>query len=110
MNSGTIKSRTIVIASGEDMQVYRSEAEVPADLRKTLDECTKGANAATILIADRKGREELMRAIQGLPTSLKVTRRLRRKDEAEPRKYLQFVDLGVVGAIGLIVWALFLFR
>ena len=110
MNSGTVKSRTIVIAAGEDLQVYRTETDVPLELRKTLDECTKGANAATILIADRKGREELMRAIQGLPTSLRVTRRLRRRDETEPRKYLQWVELGVVGAIGLIVWALFLFR
>ena len=31
---------------------------------------TNGLNSATILIADRRGREEIARAIQNLPSSL----------------------------------------
>ena len=33
---------------------------------------TNGANSATILIADRRGREEILRALNGLPSRLRT--------------------------------------
>ena len=39
--------------------------EVPPPLRRKLIETTNSANSATILIADKRGREELVRALQG---------------------------------------------
>ena len=50
------------IAAGGERQVYRSVAEVPASLRKILQDSTSSANSATILIADRRGKEEIARA------------------------------------------------
>jgi hypothetical protein len=41
--------------------------EVPQSLRKRLLKYTSGMNSATILIADRRGKEELAKAIRRLP-------------------------------------------
>jgi len=68
--SGVMKSSTILISVGETDAVYRSVKEVPAPLRRKLLKSTNGLNAATILIADRRGREEIARAIRNLPSSL----------------------------------------
>lgn len=67
----TAKSSTIFISSGDDTtRVYRSVEEIPAALRRKLQDSTHGINSATILIADKRGREELVRALQGKPTQL----------------------------------------
>ena len=68
--SGVMKSSTILISAGQTDAVYRSVKEVPAPLRRQLLKSTNGLNSATILIADRRGREEIARAIQNLPSSL----------------------------------------
>lgn len=66
----TAKSSTIFIAAEGATKVYRSVDEVPEKLRQRLVESTHGVNAATILIADKRGREELVRALQGRPSDL----------------------------------------
>ena len=66
----TAKSSTIFIGTSDATRVYRSVREVPADMRRRLQESTSGANSATILIADKRGREELVRALQGLPSEV----------------------------------------
>ena len=68
--SGVMKSSTILISAGETEAIYRSVREVPAPLRRKLLKSTNGLNSATILIADRRGREEIARALQNLPSSL----------------------------------------
>jgi hypothetical protein len=66
----TAKSSTIFISAEGETKVYRSVDEVPAKMRRRLVESTQGVNAATILIADKRGREELVRALQGRPSDL----------------------------------------
>src|SRR3954454_18502823 len=66
----TAKRSTIFIAAGKGIQVFHSVSEVPPPLRRKLQETTRGTNSATILIADRQGREELVRALQGEPSSV----------------------------------------
>src|SRR4051794_39398558 len=70
MEKLTAKSSTIFIATADTTRVYRSVREVPADLRRRLEESTSGVNSATILIADKRGREELVRALQGQPSEV----------------------------------------
>jgi hypothetical protein len=62
-----MKSSTILISEGRTDAVYRSVGEVPHRLRKRLLKYTSGMNSATILIADRRGKEELAKAIRRLP-------------------------------------------
>ena len=66
----TAKRSTIFIANAKGIQVFHSVAEVPPPLRRKLQETTRSTNSATILIADRQGREELVRALQGEPSSV----------------------------------------
>jgi len=70
MHRVTVKTSTIFIAKSGPTQVYRSVAEIPDRLRKELEESTNSFNSATILIADRRGREEIVKALNGLPSSL----------------------------------------
>lgn len=67
----TVKTSTIFISVGDTTQVFRSVEDVPPSLRKRLEDSTNGINSATILIADRRGREEIVKAIRGLPSVVK---------------------------------------
>ena len=66
-NSGVFQTSTVLISSGGADLVYRSVEEVPAGLRSQLMKSTNGSNSATILIADRRGRKEIARAMRNLP-------------------------------------------
>ena len=64
----TIQTSTIYVSVGNKLRVYKSVDEIPPDVRKKLEQSTTGANSVSILIADDRGREEIARAIGGLPT------------------------------------------
>jgi hypothetical protein len=66
-NSGVFQTSTVLISSGGADLVYRSVEEVPAGLRSRLMKSTNGSNSATNLIADRRGRQEIARAMRNLP-------------------------------------------
>lgn len=66
----TAKSSTIFVATEEGTSVYRSIKDIPVPLRRKLQESVEGMHSATILIADKRGREELIRALQGQPSSV----------------------------------------
>ena len=61
------QTSTVLISEGGSDQVFRSVDEVPGPLRTRLLKSTNGANSATILIADRRGRKEIARAMRNLP-------------------------------------------
>jgi len=89
--SGLFQTSTVLISAADTEQVYRSVDEVPPKLRNRLLRSTNGANAETILIADRRGREEITKAIRKLPGS--AQRRLMRstrepQDSADPLGWL----------------------
>lgn len=127
MHRVTVKTSTIFIAKGGRTQVYRSVREVPAKLRKQLEDSTNSFNSATILIADRRGREEIVRALNGLPSSLRsrlassLIGRPETAAEAPPKPkskgvpvihFLRrnWLEILLPGAVGLIIWAAFNFR
>jgi len=67
--SGVFQTSAVLIsAEGADL-LYRSMDEVPRPWRTKLLQSTSSANSATILIADRRGREELARVMRSLPGS-----------------------------------------
>lgn len=114
----TIKSSTIFIAVGSKTKVYRSVDDVPPKLRRRLKESTNGINAATILIADRKGREEIVRAIQGLPNGI-ATPRLPQPPEPKgapaSRKRFQLdwrlgVEMLLPVVAGFLIWFAFHYK
>jgi hypothetical protein len=116
MSRVTLKSSTIFISVGNKTEVYRSVADVPPSLRKKLEQSTNGINSATILIADRKGKEEIVRAIRGLPSNLRSKLSTSLRDEAPraERKPIAWVSIArdwaeflVPATIGIAVWLLY---
>jgi len=71
MDRMTLKSSTIFIAVGNRTRVYQSMDQVPDALRRRLEESTNSVNSATILIADKRGRQEIVKALRGLPSELR---------------------------------------
>jgi hypothetical protein len=117
MSRVTLKSSTIFISVGDKTEVYRSVADVPPPLRKKLEQSTNSINSATILIADRKGKEEIVRAIRGLPSNLRSRISTAVRDEtprAEQKPAITWSSLWqdwaeflLPAAIGVAVWLLF---
>jgi len=66
---GTYQTSTVLISIGGSERVFRSVDEVPVPLRTQLLKSTNGPNSRTILIADRRGRREITRAMRNLPGS-----------------------------------------
>lgn len=123
MNRVTVKTSTIFIAKGGKTHVFRSVTEVPARLRRELEESTNSFNSATILIADRRGREEIVRALNGMPSALRtrlatsLTRDTAKpaSEGPKPAAWVAFfrrnwVEILLPGAVGAIVWLAFNFR
>jgi hypothetical protein len=73
---GVFQTSTVMISAGGADVVYRSVDEVPARLRSKLLKSTNSVNSATILIADRRGRKQIARAMRSLPSP--IQRRLRK--------------------------------
>ncbi len=65
--SGVFQSSTVLISIDGTDQVYRSVDDVPYPLRHRLLKSTNSSNSATILIADRRGRQEIAKAMRNLP-------------------------------------------
>ena len=64
--TGVLKTCSILISAGDAAGVYKSLKDVPARLRGRLVRSTSGINAATILIADKNGRAEIVKAMRRL--------------------------------------------
>lgn len=113
----TAKSSTIFIATDSDTRVYHSVSDIPAGLRRKLEETTQSQNSATILIADKRGKEELVRALQGEQSSVhcrladtirtrKTERNLLEKRQATVRLIRRWLEFLIPLAIGGSLWFL----
>lgn len=65
--SGLFQTSTVLISAGGADLVYRSVDEIPTGLRTRLLKSTSGGNSGTIVIADRRGREEIAKVVGRLP-------------------------------------------
>jgi hypothetical protein len=62
LNYGVMKTTSVLIASDEVNAIYASVHDVPEPLRRQLQASTTGRNSGTIVIADRRGKEEIEKA------------------------------------------------
>ncbi len=106
----TVKTSTIFISVGSRTKVYRSVDEVPPKLRRKLQETTTGINAATILIADRKGREEIVKALQGLPSGLRPRTARAAVKKVRKMDWKTWAEILLPGLVGLLIWLAFNYR
>lgn len=106
MSRLTVKSSTILISMGEKTQIYHSLEEVPARLRKKLVDTTSGANSATILIADRAGRDELVKALGGEQSHLPPGAAAGRRVKSNGLSWRHWAEILLPGLLGLGAWLL----
>jgi len=64
MDEGRYHTRTVLIATRKGQRVYSSPDEVPDKLRRPLEKALGSELAATIVIADEKGRAEALRRVE----------------------------------------------
>lgn len=67
VTGGVLKTSTILISADQTEAVFHSIYDLPENLRKRFLDSTTGLDATTVLIADRRGKEELAKAIRKLP-------------------------------------------
>jgi len=65
--AGVFQTSSVLVSVGGAGRIYRSVEELPARLRSKLHSSTNSENSATILIADRRGRAEISKALRALP-------------------------------------------
>ena len=71
MSRYTLKSSTVFVSVGEETRVFKSVDEVPPEWIRYFERSKGRLRPQTILIADPKGREEILRGLQGLPSSVR---------------------------------------
>jgi len=106
-----LKTSTILISANDTDSVYRSVRDVPEPLRKKLLRSTSGLNARTILIADRRGQQQIARAIQSLPGAPQ-SQSLLAGSPSRPAPKMNVANAAgilLAGATGVLAWLL-LFR
>jgi len=110
--SDTLKYSTVLVSTGNRLSVYGSVEEVPLEIRRKFLDRSPGLRTATILIADKNGRERLLRnasAESGDEASPSVP-----PEEPSARKawpaIRPWVEAVVLCAFGAAMWALFTLR
>lgn len=114
METSTFKTSTILVSTGRRTRVFRSMQEVPVRLRDKLHANISGPNARTLIVADRRGREYLIRSLRrSTKSTVHVSTRRAQAAEvpgrwAEARKY--WLEIGLVGMLGVASWVLFTWK
>jgi hypothetical protein len=117
---GTVRTSTVFVGVGKETRVFQSLDEVPEEIRRKFENTTGRGNSMSILIADQRGREELARSIQGLPSPVRSRlAELLRAGQPSARalavrrmwtSWRLWADLAVIGAAGLAVWLAFTWK
>lgn len=85
MEIKTFRTSSILIATGGKARVYKSRSEMAPELRQEMQRTLNSPNAATILIADQRGRDEILKLLRGEPSALRgTTGAMRRRVGAGP--------------------------
>ena len=104
-----LKTSTILISSDDAQGVYHSVRDVPEPLRRKLLRSTSGLHARTILIADRRGQQEMTRALHAMPEA-SHGRSLTGESSACSRfRVAHVAGILAAGITGVLAWLL-LFR
>lgn len=73
MEIKTFRTSTILIATEGKTRLYKSRSEMTPELRQNLQKTLNSSMAATILIADQRGRDEILKLLRGEPSALRGT-------------------------------------
>ena len=109
--AGMLKTSTIRISADDIEGVYHSVEDIPEPLRKKLLRSTNSINSRTILIADRRGRQEILRALKKLPgasqrrlSNALLSGRVSARAALPKLTILQAAGIVLAGAAGVAAW------
>jgi hypothetical protein len=82
-----------LIATDGKTRLYKSRSEMKPELRRSLQQTLNSSMAATILIADQRGRDEILKLLRGEESALRgasgtMRRRLRTDATAKVKTVL----------------------
>ena len=82
-----------MIATEGKTRLYKSRSEMKPELRRSLQQTLNSSMAATILIADQRGRDEILKLLRGEESALRgasgtMRRRLRTEATAKVKTVL----------------------
>lgn len=108
MTPDFLRTTVVWIARGRKTEVFRSPAEVPAEVRRKLSKAVNAPDAVSIVIADAGGRELIGRVVLGVPAQLpdRVRRKVERwfgRRSRWPRWWV-WAEVSAVAALGLALW------
>jgi hemin uptake protein HemP len=114
MQTSTFKTSTIFVATGKRTRVFQSMDDVPTGVRKRMSEHLSGPNTRTLIVADRRGREYLLRVLQRATssTTLKSCEPISKPSAARRFTDLWFtakrywLEVALIGLLGAAGWAL----
>lgn len=117
MQPSSFKTSTIFVATAKRTRVYQSIDEVPSPLRKLMTDNLAGPNTRTLIIADRRGREYLLKALQRATNSSNFLRP-RGRIGSPPQELMQawltakryWLEIALIGLLGVASWSLFYFK
>ena len=108
---GLVKTSSVLVASGEGEQVYRTIEDLPPELRDKLQKALSAAEAETIILADEQGRDQIFQVIRSLPPDLqrRVLSALRLAGPTEPlvppgRPWKLWLLSACVALLALLLW------
>ena len=114
METSTYKTSMIFVSTGRRTRVFHSMDDVPAPLREKLHANISGPNSRTLIVADRRGREYLVRALKHATRRAAVARRAARPAVhaksfkgrwVEAKRY--WLEIVLIGLLGVASWTLF---
>ncbi|HYI97868.1 MAG TPA: hypothetical protein VEX68_30295 [Bryobacteraceae bacterium] len=101
----------IFVSTGQRTRVFRSIEDVPAALRQKLNENISGPNCRTLIVADRRGREYLFRALKRATTERSVSTSQHTHMNRSSNRWTglrdYWLEIGLVALLGVASWALF---
>ena len=85
MEIKTFRTSTILIAADGRTRLYKSRAEMKPEQRQALRRTLNSSLSATILIADQRGRDEILKVLRGEQSALRgAGGTVRRRLQAAP--------------------------
>jgi hypothetical protein len=118
MQTTTYKTSTIFVATNKKTRVFQSMDHVPARLRKRMSENLSGPNTRTLIVADRRGREYLLKVLQRAtndstlhaPEDQDVVAGHDRLFQVWFKAKRYWLEIALIRSLGAAGWALFLFK
>lgn len=106
MTSGVVKSSTVLISSGSTQTIYRSLDDVPAPLKQQLAQSTNSPQSETIVMADRRGRREIAKVVDGGVEEPAVVVE-QASAPSLSRRWMRSIALVLAIVAGLLIWHVF---